>query len=363
MRSPNKNTPARIQQGTTGSPSGVLCPKIRSAVPSFEPDRWSRTVRHLTEAAARACGPWIGRADKDAADAAAVAALRDTAAAASLRGEIVIGEGEKDDAPYLAPGSQIGEGTGAPRVDVAVDPLEGTQLVATEAPGALSVMALAPSDSMMPLGRAFYVEKLIGPPAARDALALDAPPRRVVHRVADALDVPPTDLRVAVQDRPRHAALVEALRTAGAQVRLFGDGDLSFALLALQDRSATERPPDGPERPVDLLWGIGGAPEGMLAAAAQRAIGGAMRLRLAPRSVDERARLYDDPALPSVLSRTFAAAELVQTESVAMALTGVTDGPLLTGLRTTPDAQHTETLVLTPSRPPDRVVTPHERPR
>jgi fructose-1,6-bisphosphatase II len=329
-------------------------------MPSFSPASYAQTARRLTEAAARACGPWIGGDDKDAADAAAVAALRDHRAADGLRGTVVIGEGEKDDAPYLAPGTRMGPDGGAPRVDVAVDPLEGTRLVATNAPGALSVLALAPAGCLMRLGRAFYMEKLIGPPSVQGRLALDASPRAVVAAVAEAEGIPRSAVRVAVQERPRHAALVEALRDAGAQVRLFGDGDLSFALLALRERGAAN---GRTEAPIDLLWGIGGAPEGVLAAAAQRALGGAMRARPAPRSAAERTRLHDDPALPGVLDRTFGPRDLVQTDAVAMALTGVTDGPLLRGLRSSDGGGRTETLVLTPDAGARRVVaSPDDRP-
>ena len=297
-------------------------------MPASVPANWIHTARTLTEAAARACAPWVGAGDKHAADAAAVEALRTTAADGMLRGTVVIGEGEKDNAPYLAPGESIGPAHESPTVDVAVDPLEGTRLAASDAPGALAVLALAPVGSILPLGRAFYMEKLIGPPAARDTLNLDAPPAEVAVAVAAALDCPMSELRIAVQERPRHTTLVRALRDAGAHVHLFGDGDLSYAIQALRPR--VERSADS----VDLLWGIGGAPEGVLAAAAQRVVGGAMRLRLAPRSETERSRLRDDPALPDVLGRTFTAREVVRADTVAMTCTGVTTGPLLKGIHT-----------------------------
>lgn len=325
-------------------------------VTSLSPDVLALHARRLTETAARACLPWIGCGDKDAADAAAVAALRHGFDRTAIRGRVIIGEGEKDDAPHLAPGEHLGPETAAP-MEVAVDPLEGTQLVAEHAPGALSVLALAPPDGFLPLGRAFYMEKLIGPPAAAEALSLDASPQRVVNAVAEALRTRPGDLRIAVQQRPRHDRLVRALRRSGAQVRHFRDGDLSFALLALQDRDATPAPP------IDLLWGTGGAPEGVLAAAAQRVIGGSMRMRLAPQSAAERHRLAHDPRLDTVLGRTLTAADLVRTEAVAMALTGVTDGPLLHGVQydLARDTHVTETLVLTPGTSPQRVSS-HQKP-
>jgi fructose-1,6-bisphosphatase II len=313
---------------------------------NFDLDTWTTVARRLTEAAARACTPWIGEGKKDAADAAAVDALRNRLADAPGRGRIVIGEGEKDDAPYLAPGSTVGAAT-SPVLDIAVDPLEGTRLVAEARPGALSVLALAPAKTLLPLGRAFYMEKLIGPPSVDAALDLDASPAAVVHGVAEAQQISVAEVRVAVQERSRHAGLVDAIRDAGAQVHVFGEGDLSFALLALRERGDGKARTRTTDVPIDLLWGIGGAPEGMLAAAAQRVVGGAMRLRLAPRSETERVRLGDDPALPDVLGRTFTARDLVRTDTVVMALTGVTDGPLLDGIRQN-ETGHPDTLLLTP---------------
>ncbi len=331
-------------------------------MPSSPPVAWAQMARQLTESAASACATWIGEENKDAADAAAVDALREGALASSLSGTVVIGEGEKDDAPLLAPGSQLGPDGTDPALDIAVDPLEGTELVANDAPGALSVMALAPSGTMLPLGRAFYMEKLIGPPGTEEALELALSPGDVINAVADTIGVTPTDVRVAVQERPRHTELIHALRAAGAQVRPFAEGDLSFAVQALQDRTEGRIPPSElappqDHRPVDLLWGVGGAPEGMLAAAAQRALGGTMTVRLAPRSEAERTRLSDDPALPNVLDRTFSAGELVRTDTVAVALTGLTDGPLLAGVQVSSSAQQVETLVLASGQPPRRVIT------
>lgn len=333
---------------------------------STDPVAWARTARRLTEAAARACASWVGEGNKEAADAAAVEALQKGAAATGLSGVIVIGEGEKDDAPLLVPGSQLSPDGTDPALDIAVDPLEGTALVANDAPGALSVLALAPADAMLPLGRAFYMEKLIGPPGASEALDLDAPPEDVVESVADTIGVPPTEVRVAVPKRPRHAELIRALRAAGAQVRWFEEGDLSFALQALQGRTDGQDPSSesgrsGEAPPVDLLWGIGGAPEGMLAAVAQHALDGTVTVRLAPRSEAERTRLSDDPALPNVLGRTFTAEELVRTDTVAMALTGITDGPLLAGVQASSGGDNVETLMLVSGRAPRRVIS--SRPR
>jgi len=333
---------------------------------------WGQTACRLTEAAARAVEPWVGEGDKEAADAAAVEALRTQAARCGLQGTVVIGEGEKDDAPYLAPGTQIGErrerveGDG---LDIAVDPLEGTSLAARDEPGALSVVGFAPAQALLPLGRAFYAEKLIGPPGGDEALTLTADPAEVIEGVADTLNVAPSGVRVAVQERPRHTDLVKALRAAGAQVHLFAEGDLSFAIQALCPRSglpatddtrdrATARvqgePTAQPRGPVDLLWGIGGAPEGMLAALAQRALGGAMRVRVAPQSEAERRRLVENPALPEVLDRTFTAGELVDAQTVAMALTGVTDGPLLPGLHEADGRLRADTLLLVSGKDPQR---------
>lgn len=320
---------------------------------------WTQTARCLTETAARACAPWTGSGNKDAADRAAVEAVRKEARAHDLHGRIVIGEGEKDDAPYLEPGTVLGPDTD-PVLDVAVDPLEGTSLVAQDESGALSVLALAPAETLLPLGRAFYMEKLIGPPGLDNSLSLDASPRAVVEAVSKVLGIPPSAVRVAVQDRPRHAELIEDLRAAGATVYLFGEGDLSFALLALQSRRTPSTGSKDGTPPIDLLWSIGGAPEGMLAAAAQRVLGGSMRARLAPQSEAERSRLGNDSTLPAVLDRSFTSNELVQTNAVTISLTGVTDGPLLAGFRSRNGVQQTETLLLSPDRPPQRTLTSHE---
>lgn len=318
------------------------------------PTTLAADARRLTEAAACACAAWVGHGDKQAADAAAVDAMRDAFANVSFRGRVVIGEGEKDDAPHLAPGERLGS-EAAPAFEVAVDPLDGTRLAAEGAPGALSVLALAPPESFLPIGRAFYMEKIVGPPAAAKALDLDAPPREVVATVAEALHVPPAELRIAIQQRPRHQTLVRALRRSGAQIHLFADGDLSYALLALQGRTAAR------EESIDLLWGTGGAPEGVLAAAAQRVLGGAMQARLAPRSKAEHVRLEGDPALSGVLDRVLAAADLVRAEDVAMALTGVTDGPLLRGVYRAPggDAYVTETMLIGADKPSQRITSHH----
>lgn len=321
----------------------------------------ARTARHLTETAACACMPWIGQRDKHAADAAAVQSLRRAWAKMPLGGRVVIGEGEKDDAPALAPGEHVGAAD-APPMDVAVDPLEGTRLAADAAPGALSVLALAPAGSIQPLGRAFYMHKLIGPADAADALNLDAPPPQVACDIASAIGVAPVALRVAVQDRPRHEELVRALRNVGAQVHLFADGDLSFALQALHPRD--EASGESHASSVDVLWGVGGAPEGLLAAAAQRATGGAMQMRLAPRSARERRQIETSDAGPAALHRTYTAPDLVRAQAVTVALTGVTDGPLLRGV------QHnrregtltTETLLLQSGTAPKQVCTEHAHP-
>jgi fructose-1,6-bisphosphatase II len=311
-------------------------------------------ARTLTEAAARACVPWIGGGNKEAADAAAVEALREMARTAPLPGRVVIGEGEKDDAPYLAPGTQIGPAGADPIVDVAVDPLEGTDLVANDRPGALSVLALAPIGTIRPLGRAFYAEQMVGPPAAADVLDLDASPSALLEGVADVLGRRPADLTVAVQERPRHADLIDAIRSTGARVHLFGEGSLSFAVLALQEETANTAVTRGDRPSIDLLWGTMGAPEGLLTAAAQRCLGGAMRFRPAPRSDQERARLRADPDLPGVLDRTYAPGELVRSHTVVMTLTGVTEGPLLDGIDRGAATPVTESLVLVPNRPPRR---------
>ena len=284
----------------------------------------------VTEAAALAAARWVGRGDKEEADQAAVDAMRFTLQAVPMDGVVVIGEGEKDKAPMLYNGEQIGDGS-PPEVDVAVDPLEGTRLTALGQPSALAVVALAERGSMFDPGPCVYMEKMAGGTDVADLLDLDRPLDQTLRLIAQRKDSEISDLTVIMLDRERHADAVAAIRNAGARVRFITDGDVSAALMAVTPGSG-----------VDLLWGIGGTPEGVLSAAAIKSMGGQMLGRLWPRNDDERSRAaeagYD---LKEVLDVN----RLVAGNDVFFAATGVTDGDLLQGVRYVGATATTESLV------------------
>jgi fructose-1,6-bisphosphatase II len=272
----------------------------------------------VTEAAALAAAPIVGRGDKEAADQAAVDGMRYMLHSVAMDGVVVIGEGEKDEAPMLYNGEEIGDGS-PPLVDIAVDPLEGTTLAAQGMPSALSVIALSARGTMFDPGPCVYMEKLAGGADIADLLDLDRPLGETVGLVARRRERSVADVTVVVLDRPRHAEGIEAIRRAGARVRLISHGDVSAALLAVTERS-----------PVDLLWGIGGSPEGVISAAALKCMGGQLLGRLWPRDDAEREAAqeagYD---LARVLDRD----DLVAGEDVFFSATGVTDGDVLQGVR------------------------------
>src|SRR5213076_849314 len=230
----------------------------------------------VTESAATFASRWIGRGDKIAADQAAVDAMRLMINTVSMRGVVVIGEGEKDKAPMLYNGEPIGDGT-SPQVDVAVDPLEGTRLTALGMPSAIAVIALAARGAMFSPGPIVYMEKIAGGPEIADLLDLDRPLPETLELIAKRKRIDIRDVMVVMLDRERHHEAMSQVREAGARVRLILDGDVSAALLAVSDNS-----------PVDLLWGIGGTPEGVISAAAIKCIGGQLLGRLWPRDDDER---------------------------------------------------------------------------
>jgi fructose-1,6-bisphosphatase II len=286
----------------------------------------------VTEAAALAAARWVGRGDKESADQAAVDAMRFTLHAVPMDGIVVIGEGEKDKAPMLYNGEQIGDRS-PPEVDVAVDPLEGTRLTAMGQPSALSVVALAERGSMFDPGPCVYMEKLAGGPEIADLLDLNRPLEQTLRLVAERKRSDISDLMVIMLDRERHAEMAATIRKAGARIRFITDGDVSAALLAVSEDSG-----------VDLLWGIGGTPEGVLSAAAIKSMGGQMLGRLWPRDDDERRRAeetgYDIDAVLDV-------DQLVRGQDVFFAATGVTDGDLLQGVRYQDGAEATtESLVM-----------------
>jgi len=285
----------------------------------------------VTEAAAMAAARWIGRGDKEAADQAAVDAMRFVLDSVAMRGVVVIGEGEKDKAPMLYNGEEVGNGEG-PEVDVAVDPLEGTRLTALGQPNAIAVIAVAERGTMFFPGAAVYMDKIAVGPEAADVIDIDAPPPENVRRVAKAKGKKPEDVSVVVLDRDRHQALIASLRDVGARVRLITDGDVAPSIAAARVQSS-----------VDLLMGIGGTPEGVISAAAIKCLGGAIQGKLWPRSDEEQQDLvnagYD-------LDRVLTTDELVAGEDVFVAATGVTDGALLAGVRYTPGGAVTESIVM-----------------
>jgi fructose-1,6-bisphosphatase II len=285
----------------------------------------------VTEAAALAAARWVGRGDKESADQAAVDGMRAMLDTVSMAGVVVIGEGEKDKAPMLYNGEEIGDGRG-PEVDVAVDPLEGTRLTAKGQPNAIAVIAVAERGTMFFPGAAVYMDKIACGPEAIDVVDIEAPPRENVERVARAKGVKPSDVAVVVLDRDRHEALIDELRELGAKVLLIPDGDVAPAIAAAQ-----------PGTGVDLLMGIGGTPEGVIAAAALKCVGGGVLGKLWPRNDEERQQLVD---AGFEVDRVLTAGDLVSGEDVFVAATGVTSGALLRGVRSTAEGAVTDSIVM-----------------
>jgi fructose-1,6-bisphosphatase II len=285
----------------------------------------------VTEAAALGSARWVGRGDKEAADQAAVDGMRAMLDTVSMAGVVVIGEGEKDKAPMLYNGEEIGDGNG-PEVDVAVDPLEGTRLTAKGQPNAIAVIAVAERGTMFFPGAAVYMDKIACGPEAIDAVDIEAPPRENVERVARAKGVKPSDVSVVVLERDRHETLIAELRELGVKVLLIPDGDVAPAIAAAQ-----------PGTGVDLLMGIGGTPEGVIAAAALKCVGGGVQGRLWPRNDEERKELVD---AGYDVDRVLTTDDLVSGEDVFVAATGVTSGALLRGVRSTADGAVTDSIVM-----------------
>jgi len=285
----------------------------------------------VTETAAVAASAWVGRGDKDAADGAAVAAMRKMINTVDMQGLIVIGEGEKDNAPMLHNGEEVGNGNG-PMCDVAVDPIDGTTLTSNGLNGAVSVIALAPRGSMFDPKDVYYMNKIVTGPEAASVVDITVPVGENVRRVAKAKGVDVSDITVIVLDRPRHDDLLKELRAAGARIRLIRDGDVAAAI-------ETARPDTG----IDILMGIGGTPEGVVTAAAMRALGGLIQGQLHPRSDGERESAknagYD-------LSKVYTTNDLVSSDDVFFSATGITDGELLKGVRHTAFGAVSHSLVI-----------------
>jgi fructose-1,6-bisphosphatase II len=308
-------------------------------VADAKPDRnLALELVRVTEAAAMGAGRWIGRGEKESADQAAVDAMRLMLDTVQMDGVVVIGEGEKDEAPMLYNGEQVGSGEG-PQVDVAVDPLEGTRLTALGQPNAIAVIALAERGTMFFPGVAVYMNKIAVGPESADAIDIDEPPAENVRRVAEAKGVRPEDVSVVVLDRPRHEELIAELRGVGARVQLITDGDVAPAIAASAPTIAVAQSGGG----VDMLMGVGGTPEGVIAACAVKSFGGALQGRLWPRDDDERRQLVDAGLDPDVVLTTD---DLVGGDELFVAATGVTGGALLRGVRYTRDGAVTDSLVI-----------------
>jgi fructose-1,6-bisphosphatase II len=285
----------------------------------------------VTESAAMAAARWIGRGEKESADQAAVDGMRSVLDTVRMRGVVVIGEGEKDKAPMLFNGEEVGNGEG-PEVDVAVDPLEGTRLTALGQPNAIAVIAVAERGTMLFPGAAFYMEKIAVGPRAIDVIDITRSPTENVNRVAGALGKTPREVDVVVLERDRHNDLIVELREAGARVHLIRDGDVAGAI-------AAARPGSG----VDMLYGVGGTPEGVISAAALKCVGGGIQGRLWPRDDAERVALRDAGLDPERVLHTN---DLVKGDDVFVAATGVTTGALLRGVQYTSAGAETDSIVM-----------------
>jgi fructose-1,6-bisphosphatase II len=285
----------------------------------------------VTEAASMAAGRWVGRGDKNGGDGAAVDAMRKLIGTVSMRGVVVIGEGEKDEAPMLFNGEEVGDGNG-PDCDVAVDPIDGTTLMSKGMPNAIAVLAVAERGAMFDPSAVFYMEKLAVGPEAADVVDLNAPVAENIRRVAKAKHTDVSDVTVCILDRPRHEQLVAEVRAAGARIHFISDGDVAGAISAAR-----------PNTGVDMLLGIGGTPEGIITACALKCMGGAIQARLWPQDDAERAKAL---AAGHDLDRVLHTDDLVRGDNVFFCATGVTDGDLLRGVHYRSGGCTTQSIVM-----------------
>ncbi len=285
----------------------------------------------VTETAAIAAVPWVGRGEKNLADQAAVQAMRQMINTVDMSGVVVIGEGEKDDAPMLHNGEEVGNGLG-PACDVAVDPIDGTSLTANGMNGAISVIALAPRGSMYDPSAVFYMNKIVTGPEAAGVIDINASTKANIQAVAKAKGMSVSDITVVVLNRPRHDVLLKEIREAGARIRLIQDGDVAAAI-------ETARPETG----IDLLMGIGGTPEGVITAAAMICLGGSIQGLLHPKDADEKVRAI---AAGHDLKKVLSTRDLINSDDVFLSATGITDGELLRGIRYTSYGSISESLVM-----------------
>ncbi|WP_314411007.1 class II fructose-bisphosphatase [Streptomyces sp. DSM 40484] len=301
-------------------------------VPSEAPDRnLALELVRVTEAAAMAAGRWVGRGDKNGADGAAVRAMRTLVSTVSMNGVVVIGEGEKDEAPMLFNGEDVGDGTG-PACDIAVDPIDGTTLAAAGMTNAIAVLAAADRGTMFDPSAVFYMDKLVTGPEAADFVDINAPVSVNIRRVAKAKRVTPEDVTVVILDRPRHDGIIKEIRETGARIKLISDGDVAGSILALREGTG-----------IDLLLGIGGTPEGIISACAVKCLGGTIQGKLWPKDDEERARAVD---AGHDLDRVLLTDDLVSGENVFFVATGITDGELLRGVRYRSETATTDSIVM-----------------
>ncbi|HLF72207.1 MAG TPA: class II fructose-bisphosphatase [Dehalococcoidia bacterium] len=285
----------------------------------------------VTEAAAMAASVHMGKGDKNLLDGAAVDAMRFILGAMSMSGVVVIGEGEKDEAPMLFNGEEIGDGS-EPSVDIAVDPIDGTTLLSKGLPGAIAVIAMSSRGTMNCPKEVFYMDKIAVGPEARDVIDINAPVKENLSRVAKVLGKSIGDVTVIMLDRPRHAGLLNEVRATGARVKLISDGDVAGGIQAALPNSG-----------VDVLLGIGGTPEGVITAAAIRCTGGAIQCKPWPRDDAERQKCLDAGV---DLDHVYLTEELVGGEDVFFAATGASTGELLKGVNFTPSGAYTQSLVM-----------------
>ncbi|MEC5200116.1 fructose-1,6-bisphosphatase II [Arthrobacter sp. PL16] len=319
-----------VSQKATNAQYSTLSPAL--AVGDDEPDRnLALELVRVTEAAAIAGGHWVGFGDKNLADGAAVDAMRSLLQTVHFNGIVVIGEGEKDEAPMLFNGEHVGDGSG-PECDVAVDPIDGTRLAALGINNALAVLAVAERGSMFDPSAVFYMEKLVTGPEAADMVDLRLPVKQNLHLIAKATNKKVGQLNVMILDRDRHKPLVEEIRAAGARTKFLMDGDVAGAIAAA--REGTD---------VDALMGIGGTPEGIVAACAIKSLGGVIQGRLWPTSDEEKQKAID---AGHDLDRVLSTNDLVTSDNCYFAATGITDGDLLRGVRYSKDKVLTQSMVM-----------------
>ena len=288
-------------------------------------------LAHVTETAAMAAARWQGRGDKEGVDRAAVDAMRAILASVDIDGVVVIGEGEKDEAPMLFNGEVVGNGTG-PKVDIAVDPIDGTTLSAQGMPGALAVIAMAERGSMYSPGSVVYMDKIAVGPLAAGTIDLDAPVEGNLHAVAEARGKDINDLTAIILDRPRNEKYIDAVRRVGGRIRLIRDGDISGAIATADEATG-----------IDILLGVGGSPEAVIAAAALTCMGGEIQARLWPRDDSERQYALENGLdLDAVLTQR----DLVRSDNVFFAATGVTTGEFLQGVEFFGDGARTHSVVM-----------------